>query len=276
MTAATPARASRFPFTGFPITRAVGKLVTQASQTSGYGLRLMVTTAALLPHALRRRRMRAILDLLFQYLTAALPVTAFVSTFTGMILALSFGISLQQIGQEQMLGWAVAVPMVREMGPFMTALILSASIGSGIAAELGTMRVSEEIDALEIMSISPVSFLVLPRFVALIIVGPVMTIFAAVIGIGGGALVSLAQFGVEWEVFRYEAMDKLADKDLFTGLILKALVFGVTIAIVSCTQGLRARGGATGVGNAARRAVVVTFLLVLFLGYFITWLFYRL
>ncbi len=255
--------------------RGLGHLIAQASETAGFGLALLCRTTSLLPEAFGRRRARAILDLLFQYTAAAFPVTAFVSVFTGMILALGFGISLANIGQEQILGMAVAVPMIREMGPFMTALILSASIGSGIAAEIGTMKVSEEIDALEIMSISPDSFLVMPRVVALLLLCPMMTVFAAVIGIGGGAIVSSAQFGVDWEIFRHHAESNTTFKDLLTGLLLKPWVFGMAIAAVSCTQGLRTSGGATGVGIAARRAVVVTFLLVLFFGYFITWLFYR-
>ena len=256
------------------LVRALGAFLATASDTAGFGLALLARTTALLPHVLRPRRTRATLDLLYTYVAGALPVTAFVSVFTGMILALGFGISLANIGQEQLLGMAVAVPMIREMGPFMTALILSASIGSGIAAEIGTMRVSEEIDALEIMSISPISFLVLPRTAALVVLCPMMTIFAAVVGIAGGAMVSMSQFGVGWEIFRYQAEINVTTEDIYTGLLLKPFVFGITIAVVSCTQGLRTTGGATGVGTAARRAVVVTFLLVLFFGYFITWLFY--
>lgn len=245
-------------------------MLVDASQTSGYGVLLLARTGLHLPFAFSPRRARNILDLLYTYSIAALPVTVVVSTFTGMILALNSGITLADLGQEGMLGRLVALSMVREMGPVFTALILAASIGSGVAAEIGTMKVSEEIDALEIMSISPIRFLVLPRIITLTLLCPVMTIFADVIGVLGGALISSAQFGVSWPAFRYDAVTHLDLRDLFSGLF-KSVVFGLTIGVVGCTQGMLAKGGATGVGNATRRAVVSSFLLIIFFTYFITW-----
>ncbi len=260
------------PFLG-PI-RGLGRFIADSAEHAGYGVMLLVQAIAALPHAFRRRRIRDIRTLLFAYSTGALPVTIVVSVFTGMILALNGGISLKDFGQENMIGRVVAVSMIREMGPFMTALILAASIGSGIAAEIGTMKVSEEIDALEVMSISPLRFLVLPRLIALALVCPMMTVFAGLLGITGGMLVSEFQIGVSPTTFQNDAIGVLEELDLFTGL-LKSFVNGVVIAIVGCTQGLLTTGGATGVGTAARRAVVVSFLLIIILGYYITWIFFR-
>ncbi len=251
---------------------ALGAFLGRSADTTGYGLVLLSRTIASAPHLMSRRRIRDCLDLAYSYLTGSFVVTAVVALFTGMILALNSGLSLQELGQESLIGRIVAVSLIREMGPFMTALILTASIGSGIAAEIGTMKVSEEIDALRIMSISPVRFLILPRMVALTLVTPILTIYAGLIGILGGIFVSYFQLGVGWLAFRNDALEVLEFEDIRTGLI-KSVVFGITIATVGCTQGLLTRGGATGVGQAARRAVVVTFLLVIIIGYYISWSF---
>ena len=181
----------------------------------------------------------------------------------------------ERLGQENLIGSIVAVSMTREMGPFMTALILAASVGAGMAAELGTMKVSEEIDALEVMGIEPPMFLVLPRLVAMAIMTPVVTVYTNILGILGGALISLLQYNVSLELFRNNALESLKAKDIYTGL-LKAFMFGALIAVVACSQGLRARGGAMGVGQAVRRSVVVSYLLIIVLGYYVTFFFYRL
>jgi phospholipid/cholesterol/gamma-HCH transport system permease protein len=254
--------------------RGLGGFVLRSAEHTGFGVLLLVRTFAALPHLSSPRRIRDIRGLLFSYATGALPVTIVVSVFTGMILALNGGITLKDFGQETFIGRIVAVSMIREMGPFMTALILAASIGSGIAAEIGTMKVSEEIDALEVMSISPLRFLVLPRLVALTLICPMMTVFAGLLGIWGGMVVSKSQLGVSFVAFQNDALESLTHKDLYTGL-LKSVVFGVTIAVVGCTQGLVTSGGATGVGAATRRSVVVSFLLIIVLGYYMTWFFFN-
>lgn len=200
-------------------------------------------------------------------------VTEVVALFTGMILSLQAGLVLRDYGQETNVGVIVSQTMCREMGPFMTALILAASVGSAMAAELGTMTVSEEIDALEVMSINPVRYLVMPRLLALMIMTPLLTIYTDVIGIVGGGLVANTQLGVPWHAYYLNVMDFLKQKEVFIGL-LKAWVFGITVATVSCYQGLATTNGAIGVGKATRKAVVVSFLTVLILGYFITRLFY--
>ncbi len=254
--------------------RAIGAWVNASADTAGYGIVLFCQAAAYVRVLLRRTSWRAFLDQLGISCAEAIPVTMVVSIFVGMILALNGGMSLSQFGQNSLIGRVVAVAMIREMGPFMTGLILAASIGSAMAAELGTMSVSEEIDALQVMAIDPAKFLVMPRLLAMALVCPMMTIYASIMGIAGGAMIANTQLGVSFAIFKNDALQGLIFKDLSTGLF-KALVFGILIAMVGCTEGLRARGGAIGVGYATRRAVVISYILIIITGYYITWFFYR-
>ena len=253
----------------------LGEYILKAVDGAGYGLALLAHSWVQLGAFVRRHYRRALYRQMFICGIQTIPVTLVVSVFTGAILALNGGISLQEINQENLLGRIVTVSMVREMGPFMTALILAASVGSGIAAELGTMKVSEEIDALEIMSIEPARFLVLPRLTALTCMTPMVTIYACTVGILGGAAISSLQYGVSFQRFRTDALDHLTTTDVYTGL-LKSVIFGMVIAIVGCSQGLRTSGGAIGVGHATRKAVVNSYLLIIILGYYVTFIFFRL
>lgn len=203
----------------------------------------------------------------------SLPVTSTVALFTGMILALQAGLVLRDYGQQVQVGTLVSQTMCREMGPFMTALILAASVGSAMAAELATMTVSEEIAALHVMSINPVRYLVMPRLVAMMLMCPVLTIFTNVVGILGGMLVANTQLSVSPTAYYENAMQFLHNKEIYVGL-LKSWEFSLIITGVACYQGLAAVNGAVGVGLATRRSVVISFLLVLVTGYFITRFFY--
>lgn len=204
----------------------------------------------------------------------SLGVVSIVAFFTGMILALQTGIEMSKYGTEEYVGVIILNSLVREMGPFMTAIIIAASVGSAISAEIGTMSVSEEIDALEVMDINPIRFLVVPRVWALSITVPVLSVYSDVLGVIGGAIVAKTQLLLDHDVYFRNALDTLDNKDLFVG-IFKAYIFGITIGIVSCSQGLRAKGGALGVGRATRMTVVQSFLLIIIFGYFVTGLFYR-
>lgn len=203
----------------------------------------------------------------------SLGVITIVALFTGMILALQTGLELRRYGQESFIGSAVAVTMIREMGPFMTGLIIAASVGSAIAAQIGTMSVSEEIAALEVMSINPNRFLVMPRLVAMLMMMPILTVYSNILGILGGAVVGTTQLGVSLHAYMDKATQFATNKDLYVGLF-KALIFGIVITTVACHQGLSATEGAVGVGKATRSAVIISFLVILVLGYMITRLFY--
>jgi len=204
----------------------------------------------------------------------SLGVISVVAMFTGMILALQTGLALREYGQEVNIGAAVMISMLREMGPFMTALILAASVGSAIAAELGTMVVSEEVAALEVMSISPVRLLVMPRLAAMMIMTPILTFYASMLGVIGGAFVGYTQLGVSVEAYIDNATRFAQIKDLYVGLF-KALIFGIIITIIACHEGFATTEGAVGVGKTTRRSVVISFLSILIVGYIITRLFYK-
>lgn len=203
----------------------------------------------------------------------SLPVVTVVAFFIGMILALQIGIELRRYNQETLIGPAVMASMLREMGPFMSGLVLAASVGAAMAAQIGTMMVNEEIAALEIMDISPVRFLVMPRLAAMMLTVPLLSFYTCMVGVVGGGLVSYTQLSVPWPVYWQNAMDFANMKALYVGLF-KALLFGFTIVTVSCYEGFRTRNGAVGVGQATRQSVVTNFLVILVIGYFVTRLFY--
>jgi phospholipid/cholesterol/gamma-HCH transport system permease protein len=205
----------------------------------------------------------------------SLPVISVVGMFTGMILGLQVGLELRRFNQEIYIGSAVMVSLLREMGPFMTGLILAACVGSSMAAQLGTMTVNDEIAALEIMSIDPVRFLMTPRIAAMAIMTPVLSFYACVLGVFGGGIVGVTQLNVPWDQYIITAMNIAALRDLYVGL-LKALVFGIVITGVSCYEGFTTTQGAVGVGQATRRSVITSFLLILVLGYIVTRIFYDL
>lgn len=245
--------------------------------TRSVGAALLVTVSAFgyMSHLLTSRRARReTVRLMFTMGITSLGVISIVAAFTGMILALQTGLELQKFSQEKWVGAGVLISMLREMGPFMTGLILAASVGSAIAAQLGTMAVSEEIEALEVMSIDPVRFLVMPRLVAMMVMTPLLALFSSALGVAGGALVANTQLGVSLYTFWDVALRVAETKDMWVGAF-KSLLFGILITMIACQVGLATRHGAVGVGRSTRRSVVFSFLAILIVGYFVTSLFYR-
>ena len=237
--------------------------------------RLAIESLACLPVTLARRDSRAaFMKQLYVAGIRTLPVITVVGLFTGMILGLQVGLALRRFNQESVfLGATVMLTLIREMGPFVTGICLSACVGSAMAAELGTMTVNDEVAALEIMSISPVRYLAAPRMGALLVMSPILAFYACVQGVIGGGIVGQTQLNVEFHQYMPSAMMIATVKDLFVGLF-KAGVFGVVIGAVSCYQGFSTRLGAVGVGRATQHSVIISFLLILMLGYMITRAFY--
>jgi phospholipid/cholesterol/gamma-HCH transport system permease protein len=234
----------------------------------------MAESFAYLPGVVVRRAGRAaMLRQLYTTGIRTLPVISVVGLFTGMILGLQVGLALSRFNQEMYLGAAVMITLIREMGPFVTGICLSACVGSAMAAELGSMTVNDEVAALEIMSIPPVRFLMAPRMGALLVMSPILAFYACVLGVVGGGLVGYTQLNVPFAQYLASAMSMAEVKDLYVGL-LKATVFGAVIGTVSCHQGFSVEGGAVGVGHATQRSVIISFLFILMLGYMITRLFY--
>jgi phospholipid/cholesterol/gamma-HCH transport system permease protein len=251
----------------------MGRWVMKGCRGFGRAALLLAMTLSSLPYLLRKRTRHETIVQMYSAGIKSLGVITVVAVFTGMILALQTGIELRKFNQEVNIGTAVMVSMLREMGPFMTGLIMAACVGSAMAAQIGTMVVSEEIAALEIMSIDPVRFLVLPRLVAMAVMMPLLSFYTCMMGVLGGGVVGMTQLGVPWQKYIDNATRFADTKDLNVGL-LKAVLFGVIITIVSCYEGFSATQGAVGVGAATRKSVIESFLLLLILGYFVTRLFY--
>jgi len=203
----------------------------------------------------------------------SVPVVLITAIFTGMVLALQTFTSFKRFGAESMVGSVVALSMTREMGPVLTGLIVAGRAGAAMAAELGTMRVTEQIDALETLATNPVKYLIVPRFVSSLLILPSLTVLADIIGILGGYLITVGLFGTSSVVYWRRTWDYLYLEDVYNGLI-KACFFGAAMALVSCYKGFYTRGGAEGVGRATTGAVVVSFMTILISDYFLTaWLF---
>lgn len=247
-----------------------------------YGARLELLLEACVQLRSLWKRRALISDQLFLAGVQVTHVIMLVGLFAGMILSLQTGIYLAQLGQQDQIGVIVALSMAREMGPFITGIVLAATAGSALAAELGTMSVSDELAALEVMSVDRINYLVMPRIVALAIACPLLTIVADAIGIVGGGLVAATSLNVELQLYYLTALDALKSpgdlialpKDVYAGLF-KAFVFGIIIATVSCQQGITTRGGALGVGKATRQAVRDSIITIIVMNYFLTWIMYQ-
>ncbi len=203
----------------------------------------------------------------------SIPVVLITGAFTGMVLALQSYTGFKRFNAEAFVGTVVALSMTRELGPVLSGLMVSGRIGSAMAAELGTMQVTEQIDALYTLATNPIKYLIVPRFLASLIIMPVLTVFADAVGMLGGYAVSVYLLGSNPTIYIRRTYDYLDLEDIYIGL-LKACVFGMIIAIIGCYQGFNAQGGAEGVGKATTRAVVLSSLLILIANYFITALFF--
>lgn len=192
-----------------------------------------------------------------------------VGLFTGMVFAVQTIYGFRRFGAENLMGGVVALSLSREMAPVLSAIMVAARAGSGMAAQLGNMRASEQIDALETMAVSPIQYLIVPRLVAGIVMVPVLALVFFGIGIAGAYLIGVVWLSLDSGLF-VDRIQQLMDKaDLVQGLV-KALVFGYAVTLISCRQGYYAKGGAEGVGLATTRAVVWSVVAVFFLDYLIT------
>jgi len=216
---------------------------------------------------------RHVLDQMDKIGVKSLPIVLLTSLFTGMVLALQSAYQMQRMSAEMYIASLVSLSMVRELGPVLTALVIAGRVGAAITAELGTMKVTEQIDALEALATNPVKYLVVPRFLALLIMLPLLTVYADIIGIIGGYVIGVFKLGIGSNMYWRMTYDPLIFKDVFTGLI-KSVAFGIIIAIVACFQGLNTEGGAEGVGKATTLSVVISFIMIIAADCFFTALFY--
>ena len=200
----------------------------------------------------------------------SLPIVVITMLAVGMVVSLNTARQMAGIGLSQFAGGAVAITVAREAGPVLAAVVVAARVGSAIAAELGSMKVTEQVDALRALAVSPVEYLVVPRLVAAVVKLPVLVVLADASGGLGAYLVGMTQ-GITPEEFLYSVQRFLTASDLLGGLA-KSAVFGCIIGLVACHVGLRARGGAEGVGRATTSAVVISIVLIYVSDYPMTWI----
>jgi phospholipid/cholesterol/gamma-HCH transport system permease protein len=218
-------------------------------------------------------RRRQILEQMAKIGVDSLPIVFLISMFTGMVLALQSAYQMQRFSAEMYIASLVVFSMTRELGPVLTALIVAGRVGASITAELGTMKVTEQLDAMETLATNPIKYLVVPRFLALIIMLPLLTVYSDLVGIFGGYLVGVYKLGISHSMYMKNTWQPLKYKDFFTGLI-KSFFFGIIICIVACYEGMTAEGGAEGVGRSTTACVVVSFILIIASDCFFTALFY--
>ena len=187
----------------------------------------------------------------------AIPIVSLIAMFVGLILSFQTAYEFRKYGATNLVVNVVAIAMTRQLGPLMTAVIVAGRSASSFAAELGTMKVGEELDALDTMGLSKIKFLVVPKYLALILMMPCLTLMADLMGIVGGSVFTSSELGMPMNYYWTRALDALLLKDIFSGLI-KSVVFGIIITEVGCYEGFSVSGGAEGVGLRTTSAVVVS------------------
>ena len=212
----------------------------------------------------RKPRRETLFESFYKIGVLSLPVVMLTGMFIGMVLAVQTYTQFKDLGLETMLGGVICLSLVRELGPVLAATMLAGRVGSSIAAELGTMRVTEQIDALSSMGVSPIYYLAVPRFLACLILIPALTIIADFMGVIGGTAYCVNILGINEHHFWSNAESFVTAFDIFAGL-LKSIFFGGAIALISCHQGFTCDPGAEGVGKASTESFVYSFVAILFL-----------
>lgn len=220
---------------------------------------LLIDTVREMGDVMLRGRFPFRISIFFQQTDRAgvgsIPLVALVSFFIGLTMALLTGYQLQTFGQERLVPSLVAIAFTRELGPLMTGIMVAARIGAAYTAELGTMTVSEEVEAIEAMGLGPLRFLVSPRVLAVFLLMPFLVVISDLTALAGAALISRWAFDITFQTFAETALDSLLIRDIVAG-VLKSFLFGLIIGLVSCYKGLTVSGGAAGVGTATTSSVV--------------------
>jgi len=228
---------------------------------------LVVRTAVSLRRAYANRQL--ITQQMVEIGVNTLPMVVIMAVFTGMVLAVQTGHQALRFNLTGTVGPLVGLSLTRELGPVLTGVIVAGRVGAAIAAQVGTMKVTEQIDALETLATDPVEYLVMPRFVAAIVMLPILTVCADAIGIGGGLVIAITKLNLEGGAYIDGTFAALQISDVMGGLV-KAAFFGMLIAIIGCYYGLTTTGGAEGVGKSTTRAVVLSLMLILVSDFFLT------
>jgi len=213
------------------------------------------------------------MEQLYQIGYKSLPIVTLTALFTGMVVAFQTGTEMGRFGAKAYIGSVVAISLVRELGPVLTALVVAGRVGAGITAELGSMQVTDQINAMRAMATDPYKKLVLTRVAALLIILPILVIVADVLGILGGAFIATTNLNVGWEMYKTTIVDSLLIEDLISGLT-KPIVFALIIGTIGCYLGMNASGGTKGVGNSTTLSVVISSVLIFVFDFILTKIFF--
>jgi phospholipid/cholesterol/gamma-HCH transport system permease protein len=245
----------------------LGALTIRWVETLGDMVLFTLSTLSWLATRLPRRE--TLVASLYNIGVSSLMVVALTGTFIGMVLAVQSYTQFSAFGFESRLGALINLSMCRELGPVLAATMLAGRVGSAIAAELGTMRVTEQIDALVSMGANPIQYLVVPRFLGCLLMIPSLTVMAIFMGVVGGGFYSIHVLGIDRYHYVSNSQQFVDNWDLFYG-IFKSVFFGATIAIVSCYRGFHCAPGAEGVGRAATASFVISFVIILILDFLLS------
>ncbi len=218
----------------------------------------------------RRPRWSILVPNFYAIGVSSVPVVAITGTFIGMVLAVQAHSQFAAMGMATRLGSVINISLVKELGPVLAATMLAGRVGSSMAAELGTMRVTEQIDALSALGTNPIYYLVVPRLLACVLLIPLLTLMADFMGVIGGAVVSTQMLGVDAFHYWKHSREYVGSLDLFAG-VFKSFFFGASIALITCHRGFHSRAGAEGVGRAATEAFVYSFIAILAVDFLIGW-----
>lgn len=213
---------------------------------------------------------RTYIEQLYSFGVRSFPMVFIVAIFTGMVLIIQLVPEFKKFGAESFTGGAISLAISRELGPTLTAVIIAGRVGSAITAELGSMKVTEQISALEVMAVNPVRYLVSPRIFSGIIMLPALTIIADFLGIFGGYMIGVYKMGLVSGVYMTNMQILMEFRDVFGGLI-KSLFFGIIITSVACYKGMNVKGGSEGVGAATTDSVVLSIMLILIFNFFLSY-----
>jgi phospholipid/cholesterol/gamma-HCH transport system permease protein len=216
---------------------------------------------------LRWKNLRHLLPQMFEIGVKSVPVVAVTGAFIGMVMALETHTQFRAIGQEQRLGTVIILSVVKQIGPVLAAVMLAGRIGGALTAELGTMNVTEQLDALRVMGADPIRYLVVPRFIACVLLTPILTIYSDAMGIAGGWLIAVKFLGVPNEPFWHFAQVGVDFWSVGEGVV-KSFFFGAAIGLISCYKGFSCRSGASGVGRACTESFVASFIAIIVMNFF--------
>ncbi len=216
---------------------------------------------------LRWRNLRLLFPQMYEVCVKSVPVVGVTGAFIGMVMAIESYNSFQQLGQESRLGSVINLSVVKQIGPVLAAMMLAGRVGGALTAELGTMNVTEQLDAMRVMGADPIRYLVVPRFLACVLLTPILTIYSNLFGVVGGYVISVHYLGIASDPYWQYSAQAIENWQIFEG-IFKSIFFGAAIGLISCYKGFNSGAGASGVGKACTESFVASFISIIVLNFF--------